>query len=293
MNTNGGILERYYNYNNPDGNAPVNVSNTDRGSTTLPDVEDINRDQTMNTINSYFEYRIPIQPNIQITDRYVTDIREQSVTVANNDIVNTRWIQFKIPIQNPDDVIGGISDFRSISFMRMYLTGFEENVVLRFGTLDLVRGDWRAYTESLQPEIDPIPMDDGTFVDVNTVNIQENESRAPVPYVLPPGVIREQLNNNNTIVRQNEQSLAFTVCDLEAEDSRAVFKNINIDMRQYKRLKMFLHAEAFDNNFVADNELVGFIRIGTDFSENYYQIEIPLTITPAGSSSADVIWPDC
>ncbi len=291
LNATGGILQRYHNYNNPDGNAPVNVSDTNRGATTLPDVEDINRDQTMNTINSYFEYRIPIEPNIQITDRYVTDIRELAITTANNDMINARWIQFKIPILNPDNAVGGISDFRSVSFMRMYLTGFNEDVVLRFGTLDLVRGDWRAYTESLQPDVDPIPADDGTFVDVNTVNIQENENRSPVPYVLPPGVIREQLNNNNTIVRQNEQSLAFTVCDLEGEDSRGVFKNINIDMRQYKRLKMFLHAESFDNNFVANNELVGFIRIGTDFTDNYYQIEIPLEITPGGSSSATAVWP--
>lgn len=291
LSAGGSILERYYNYNNPDGNSPVNVTNTNRGSTTLPDVEDINRDQTMNTINSYFEYRIPIEPNIQITDRYVTDIREIPITTANNSVINARWIQFKIPIQNPDNVIGGITDFRSVSFMRMYLTGFQEDVVLRFGTLDLVRGDWRAYTESLQPDTDPMPEDDATFVDVNTVNIQENENRSPIPYVLPPGVIREQLNNNNTIIRQNEQSLSFVVCDLEAEDSRGVFKNINIDMRQYKSLKMFLHAEAFNNNFIADNELVGFIRIGTDFNANYYQIEIPLAITPAGASAPERIWP--
>ena len=45
----------------------------------------------------------------------------------------------------------------------------------------------------------------------------------------PPGIEREELNNNNTIVRQNEQSLVAKVCDMEAEDSRAAFKNINIE----------------------------------------------------------------
>ena len=33
-------------------------------------------------------------------------------------------------------------------------------------------------------------------------------------------------------------------CDLEPTDSRGVYKNINLDMRQYKNLRMFLHAEA-------------------------------------------------
>ncbi len=292
LNTNGSILNRYLNYNNFDGNSPVAVSDTNRGATTLPDVEDINRDQTMNTINSYFEYRIPIAPNVQTTDDFVTDIREVDVTAPNNQVVQARWIQYKIPINTPNDVIGGITDLRSISFIRMYLTGFDEDVVLRFGTLDLVRGDWRTYTQSLQPDTDPNPDDDGTLVDVNTVNIQENETREPIPYRLPPGVAREQLNNNNTIIRQNEQSLSFAVCDLEAEDSRAVFKNINIDMRQYKRLKMFIHAEEYNQTPVLNNELVGFIRLGTDFNENFYQIEIPLQITTAGSSSASQIWPN-
>ena len=51
------------------------MTNTNQGSTTLPDVEDIDRDLTMNTIDSYFEYRIPIRPNTTINDKYVTDIR--------------------------------------------------------------------------------------------------------------------------------------------------------------------------------------------------------------------------
>ncbi|TRZ45784.1 cell surface protein SprA [Robertkochia solimangrovi] len=288
----GGIVERYYNYNNPQGNSPVEVSNNNRGSTTLPDVEDINRDLTMNTVDSYYQYRIPIKPNITRADNYVSDIKEVNVSNPDRSNYRVRWIQFKVPIDEFDEAIGGISDLRSISFMRMFMTGFDEPVVLRFGTLDLVRGDWRNYSKSLQPDTDPDPDDDGTFVDVNTVNIQENEQREPIPYRLPPGVVREQLNNNNTIIRQNEQSLSFAVCDLEPEDSRGVFKNVNIDIRQYKRLKMFIHAEEYDDVPLSDGQLVGFLRFGTDFSENYYQVEIPLQVTPAGTTDAAVIWPD-
>lgn len=290
LDANGDILTRYLNYNGLQSNSPVQVSNTNRGSTTLPDVEDVNRDNTMNTVNSYYEYRISIKPNMQRTDRYVTDIKEVEVTVPDGGTATTRWIQFKIPIKTPDNSYGGINDLRSISHMRMYLTGFDQNTILRFGTLDLVRGDWRTYTATLQTDLDN-PSDDGTYIDVNTVNIIENENRTPIPYRMPPGVLREQLNNNNTIIRQNEQSLSFAVCDLESNDSRAVFKNINVDLRQYKRLKMFVHAEAYKSNFLGDNDLVAFIRIGTDFNQNFYQVEIPLEVTNPGASTSEEIWP--
>ncbi len=298
LNREGGILERYLDFNNPEGNSPVEVTNTNRGSTTLPDVEDIDRDLTMNTVNSYYEYRIEIKPNTTINDQYVTDIREDVISSGSTRIPDGsqrayRWIQYKIPLSDFTNAVGGITDFRSISFMRMYLTGFGDDVVLRFATLDLVRGDWRSYTNSLQPDIDNDPSDDGTVTDVNTVNILENEQRTPIPYVLPPGVVREQLNNNNTIIDQNEQSLSFVVENLESEDSRGVFKNVNIDVRQYERIKMFMHAEKIiDTDYSNDDTpLVGFLRIGTDFSENYYQIELPLQLTPFGSTAADIIWP--
>ncbi|RNC91860.1 MAG: cell surface protein SprA [Allomuricauda sp.] len=294
LNRDGGILERYIDFNNPDGNSPVAVTNTNRGSTTLPDVEDIDRDLTMNTVNSYYEYRIEIKPNTTINDQYVTDIREGiTPQLPNGNQLNRRWIQYKIPLSDFTEAVGGIADFRSISFMRMYLTGFSSDVVLRFATLDLVRGDWRTYTNSLQPDVDNDPSDDGTVTDVNTVNIEENNGRTPIPYVLPPGVVREQLNNNNTIIRQNEQSLSFVVENLESEDSRGVFKNVNIDVRQYERIKMFMHAEKIiDSDYSNDDTpLVGFLRIGTDFSENYYQIELPLQFTPFGSAAPEIVWP--
>ena len=293
LNREGGILERYLDFNNTQGNSPVTVTNTDRGSTTLPDVEDVDRDLTMNTINSYYEYRIQIMPNTTIDDQYVTDIKEGlTPDLPNGTQLNRRWIQYKIPLSDFTEAVGGISDFRSISFMRMYLTGFTDDVVLRFATLDLVRGDWRSYTRSLEADGDD-PSDDGTVVDVNTVNIEENNARIPIPYVLPPGVIREQLNNNNTIIRQNEQSLSFVIENLQPEDSRGVFKNVNIDVRQYKKLKMFMHAEKIADSDYLDSDvpLVGFLRIGTDFSENYYQIEVPLEFTPFTATTAEQVWP--
>ena len=299
LNREGDILTRYLDFNNPDGNSPVEVSNTNRGSTTLPDVEDVDRDLTTNTVNSYFEYRIQIKPNTTINDRYVTDILETeqvpSSEVPDGSMVNRRWIQYKVPLSDFTDAIGGIADFRSISFLRMYLTGFTGPTVLRFATLDLVSGDFRTYLNTLQDvAIDPDPTDDNTFTDVNAVNIEQNSNRTPIPYVLPPGVQRERLNNNNTIIRQNEQSLSFLVENLESEDSRGVFKNLNIDLRQYERIKMFLHAEKIVNSDYSDDAtpIVGFLRIGTDFTQNFYQLELPLQFTPFGSVSETAIWPE-
>lgn len=294
LDRDGGILERYLDFNNPQGNSPVAVSNTNRGSTTLPDTEDVDRDLTMNTVNSYYEYRIPIRPGLTVADKYVTDIKDGiTPTLPNGSQLSRRWIQFKIPLSDFSQAVGGITDFRSISFMRMYVTGFSNPIVLRFATLDLVRGDWRTYTKSLQSNQDN-PADDGTSVDVNTVNVEENETRIPIPYVLPPGVFREQLNNNNTIVRQNEQSLSMVVENLESQDARGVFKNVNMDMRQYERIKMFLHAEKINASdpYLDNTSLVGFLRIGTDFSENFYQIEVPLAFTDYAATSAEQVWPE-
>ena len=297
LDAGGSVLERYRNYNGTQGNSPVDVTDTNRGSTTVPDVEDINRDNTMNTINAYYEYSVDIKPGVTLTDRYVADIKEVlTVTTLPTGAAPTsaRWIQYKIPISQFENTIGGISDFRSINFMRLFMTGFNDDITIRFGALDLVRGEWRRYLNTLDVG-DPNPDDDNTNFDVQAVNIQENADRVPINYVPPPGVVREELFNNNTVIQQNEQSLALIAegDGLEPGDSRAVFKNVSVDMRQFKRLKMFLHAEAITGDVaLQDNEMIGFIRFGNDFTQNFYEVEIPLRVTPpAASLSPEEIWP--
>ena len=301
LNASGGILDRYRDYNGVDGNSAVDINDTNRASTAEPDVEDINRDNTMNTINAYYEYSIDVKPNMNVGDNYITDIRNTVVTLDNGSTTDARWLQFKIPVYQPENTIGNISDFRSIRFMRMFMTGFNDQVTLRFGALDLVRGDWRRYTNTLDPN-DTNVLDDGTDLDVLAVNLQENNDRCPINYIVPPGVQQEQLYNNNTIINQNEQSLSLRISGdgLEPEDSRAVFKNVSVDMRQFKKLKMFLHAESLPNEIaVVDNQVIGFIRFGNDFTQNFYQIEIPLKVTlpsasagtNCGALSAETVWP--
>ena len=245
LNASGSVIERYKKYNGTQGNSPVDVSDTNRGSTTIPDVEDINRDNTMNTVEGYFKFEIDVKPDTKVGDPYVVSVIKTTVpnSLPNGTNPEVKWIQYKIPIED-GVAVGGISDLRSIRFMRMLMHGFNDQVTLRFGALDLVRGEFRRYASSMENVIDTNPADDETGFDVQSVNIEENSQRDPVIYTLPPGVQREQLNNNNTIVNQNEQSLSLRVYGnpdenkgLEGGDSRAVFKNINIDMRQYKSLK--------------------------------------------------------
>ena len=313
LQASGGIIDRYRNYNGTDGNSPIAFSDTDRGSTAEPDAEDVNRDQTMNTIDSYFEYKIPIEKNMRVGGHpFVTDVRENvNVELPNGQTLVTRWIQFKVPIDKNYyqgtnfapyfNTVNGIQDLRSVRFMRMVLSGFDQPVVMRFGTLDLVRGDWRRYNRSLNEDV---VVNRNTTVDISTVNILENENRIPVNYVLPPEIQREQINNNNTIVRQNEQSLSFRVCDLQPMDSRGIFKGVDVDLRQYKKLKMYLHAESIQGqnplpgsgtNEEYDRRMVAFIRLGTDYQDNYYQIEVPLKPTEYVENtpnrlSAEQVW---
>ncbi|MFC5194597.1 cell surface protein SprA [Bizionia hallyeonensis] len=288
LNVDGDIFQRYKNYNGVDGNSPDTFSDTNRGSTTQPDVEDVNRDNTMNTIDSYYEYELDIKPgDLNINNPYIVDIKENQIrSLPNGQTVVPKWYQFRIPVDDIDrTAIGGISDLRSIRFARMFLKEFTEKTVLRFGTLDLVRSEWRRYSQTLDTD-EGDPSLDNTEFSVGVVSTLKNDGS----YQSPPGVDPEELFNNNTVVRQNEQSLLLDVCGLESEDGRAVFKNINVDMRQYKRLRMYMHAEESDQPGLNDDDLFGFIRMGNDLTQNYYEIMVPLKVSQGFSREA--LWPE-
>ncbi len=295
------ILDRYKKYNGMEGNSPTSEQSPESyttSATTLPNVEDINRDNTLSETERYFEYRVDLQPNkMNVGQNYITDVFTATVTLANGNSSDVKWYQFKIPVQSPDKVIGNIQDFKSIRFMRMYLKGFSENAVLRFATLDLVRGTWRKYNYSLLAPGEYIPGDqhNNTTFDISAVNIEENGKRTPVPYVLPPGIERELNLGTTNLQKMNEQALVVKVCELIDGDARAAYKTSDFDMRQYKRLKMFVHAEAAGvSDAIKDGDLTAFIRLGTDFTDNFYEYEIPLKFTPWGTSAVDqlAVWPE-
>ncbi|PUZ29862.1 cell surface protein SprA [Chitinophaga parva] len=289
------ILQRYKRYSMPEGNSPVSTSGSQYSSaaTNIPESEDLNHDNTMNETEEYFSYRVNLHPKMRVGYDYVVDSILVNPQLANGTTAPEVWYQFKIPIAQYDQRVGEIPDFKSIRFMRMFMTGFQDSTVLRFAKLDLVRNQWRQYEYQLKPG-DPVPVQPGTNFNLTAVNIEENSSRSPIRYVLPPGIQRQNtISTNNTTLLLNEQSLSVQVCNLKDGDSRAIYKNLSMDLRQYKNLQMFIHAEAVnDPNSLQSKQLNAVIRLGSDFVGNYYEYKIPLTVTPFGAVLDKDIWPE-
>ena len=298
------ILDRYKHYNGTEGNSPATEQQTESygtASTLTPDIEDINLDNTLNEYEKYYQYKVILRPDMmEVGRQHITEKKVSRVTLRNGETQEVTWYQFKIPLKGDSasvQKIGSIRNWKSIRFMRMYMTGFEHETHLRFATLDLVRGEWRQYTRDLAPV--GVPVNTGASIDVQTVNIEENSTRTPINYVLPPGVSRQTDPGQAQLIAQNEQAMVLRVMNLSPYDARAMYKNTGYDMRQYKNLQMFVHAEqltSVDPN-LKDGDLTCFIRLGTDLRNNYYEYEIPLHITPPGiynnNSAADreIVWP--
>lgn len=293
------LLGRYKHYNGVEGNSlsPEQSDNPQyQSSRAVPDVEDINQDNTLNEYERYFQYKVSLRPEDLVVGRnYITDKIEQEVpTVAGNK--RSVWYQFKIPLTQPDKVVGGINDFATIRFIRMFMTGFREVTHLRFATLELVRGEWRDYKFNLNSRNDSPAEGE---LSQTVVNIEENASREPVNYILPPGVDRNQDSGSTQATQLNEQSLQLEVTGLQPGDARGVYKNTSMDLRIYKRIQMWTHAEALINNVteLKNGDLSIFLRLGSDVKNNYYEYEIPLELTPFGkynnynSRDRSIVWP--
>jgi len=295
------ILDRYKHYNGVEGNSlsPDQSSNPYyQSARTVPDVEDVNQDNTLNEYERYFQYKVSIRPEDLVVGRnYVADKIETRVPCRNGEYQDVIWYQFKIPLRQPDKVVGGISDWSTVRFARMFMTGFKAVTHLRFATLELVRGEWRNYEFNLNNRNDSPAEGE---LDMSVVNIEENSSRKPVNYVLPPNVTRIQDPGQAQATQLNEQSMSLKVTGLQPGDARGAYKNTQLDLRIYKRLQMWVHAEALMDNTtnLSNGDLAIFVRLGSDVKSNYYEYEIPLSLTPAGDynnrSSADrrIVWPE-
>ena len=286
------ILQRYKYINNPQGNSPDSDSRSESYDTSYkstPDVEDINQDYTLNEYEKYFQYRVSIRPeDLVVGNNHIVDKREYSQTWRDNAKSTVTWYQFRIPIDEFESRQGNINDFSSIRFMRMFLTGFKKPIVLRFGTFDLVMGKWRTYDQ-------PLGAASGGTLDASSVSLEENGEKTPVNYVLPPGIKREQDPSQPQLVEANEQALSLVVKNMSTGEAKAVYKNSTLDLRQYKRIQMFAHANALEQNTtrLQDGDLSVFIRLGSDYKNNYYEYEIPLKLTEPRSNYNRYVLADC
>ncbi|UOE42473.1 cell surface protein SprA [Chryseobacterium suipulveris] len=292
------VAERYKYFRGPEGNSQ---SNTLEVATQTPDAEDVNRDYNLDQNENYNQYTIKLgQQDMVLGENFIVDVKEVDARFQNGQTGKNKWYLFRIPVTQFDTGAneGGAKDpsiLNNVRFARLLLTGFDEASTIRFGTLDLVRSDWRKYTKNIATNL---PDQEGTQIvtdqnlDVGSVNLEENGLNQP-PYVLPPGIDRQVLSGNAGAQRQNEASLYMKASPLFGDTSRGVFKNVALDMRRYQNMELFVHAEDLKNvnSSAYDPDAKFFIRFGSDATDNYYEYEASLKYTAKNAKSPLEIWP--
>ncbi|GAB4022302.1 cell surface protein SprA [Spirosoma koreense] len=294
------IVARYKKFMGMENNSPENTTTNQfltPASSTLPDIEDLNIDNTINDNEAYYEYEVDLRPGkLEVgSTKYIVD----KVTVPSEGAPGgvVTWYQFRIPVREPLRKIGTINGYKSIRFMRMYLTDFDQPVVLRFSELQMEANQYRKYTGDLtQRGLQEVPEPYDANFTVSTVNIEENSGTQVATqggdkyvYAVPPGYVRDRDYTQVSTVELNEQSMRMSVTNLRDGDSRGAFRNTNFNLLFRERLKMFIHMHNAENE---SGQVSAFVRLGTDYTNNYYEIEIPnLVATPPGNQPSEAVWP--
>lgn len=273
------ILNRYKYYNGTEGNSSGNGDRYNIAASNSPDSEDINGDNTLNEQEAYYQYKVELRPEkMHVGQNFIVDTRTAYVELPNGKTEQVTWYQFQIPLQNYQKAVGNIQNFNSIRFIRLFLTNFHQTTHLRFATLELMQNQWRIYQNGTTTKQNKIQLD--------AVNIEENTTRTPVNYVLPPNIERQRGNTPTQTVEENEQALALNIEQLPPQEEVSIYKEMSIDLRQYEQLELFSHLHHIANTQhqdIANGELSLFIRMGNDHNNNFYEYEIPLEPTPHGS----------
>ena len=289
--SNFSVVQRYKSYNGMENNSPVASTGLYTASnSTLPDNEDLNQNNTLDNLDQYYEYSINIDPSKMVVGQN-NIVGEQTTTIEGDQVT---WLQFRIPIRQPDSVIGGISGYKSIRFFRVYMAGFNQPIVLRLAQFQMVSDQWRLYLGTDLDSINALSAQPKNIPQavVSTVNIQENSegTSATSGYTTPPGFQRD-IDPTSTVTRLlNEQSLKITVSGLNQGQTKTVYKNVNLNLLNYGDIRCFIHAESVQQPLV-DGVVTAFMRLGTDFNQNFYEIDVPLYFTnPINSTDPNEVW---
>lgn len=294
------IVGRYRGFYGLEGNSPVASQGGDfaAGNKLGPDIEDINQDNTPSLTESFYEYRLGIRPtDLQINQNYIVERRDVPVRLANGGAARAVWYLFRIPLRS-GLARGGIQNFKSIDFIRMYMTGFAQPIVMRLASFRLVSTQWRSLNRAIR--FDSLAVTPNSELRLGTVGVEENSQKLPFNYVSPPQIQRQgQPSNPIPNQLQNEQALQLQIRNLPDGEARGAFKNISYDLRFYKRIQLWVHAEATDGvvgtgtgNFDNRGDATAFMRIGGDYTDNFYEVEVDLTPSnpAAGINNIDNIW---
>lgn len=136
------ILDRYLYINGTDKNSigtelPLRFSDD---LDPFPDTEDLSGDSVLNTAENYIEFRIPVRPGPEMQEgvNHIVEVRTAEITLYNGTEEEIRWYHYQIPLNFPDSVVGFPAGLDYVPYCRMYLAGWEEEVVLRMARSELL-----------------------------------------------------------------------------------------------------------------------------------------------------------
>ena len=179
-NITAGILQRYAKFNGLEANSPIgnNTINFTRTGTQAPDTEDLNSNGSLNFAEQYWEYRINLNPNEMTRGQNFIVDKIDTAVVINGVNVPVTWYQFRLPL-TAGRPVNGITNFKTISFMRMYMTGWQEEVILRMTEFQLIASQWRRYSGDLtEPGVVlPNPEPPYTDFELGSVSWEENSQK--------------------------------------------------------------------------------------------------------------------
>lgn len=272
-----------------------------RGNSRFPDSEDMNVNNAVDTDNSYFQYELPLskarldslaQPS-RVDDYVVTEITDGETGRR------TGWYQIRIPVRQFSRQVGSIQDFSKIESIRIWTTGHQVPVTIRFATLELVGSQWQ---KSRQIALENEPPDEeevrGTRLSVSSVN---NEENADI-YLSPLGTVVSltRLASGGT-QNAREQAMVLRAENLYPGRQRGIFKTFSqgLDFLKYSNVRMFahFHGDLADGRKLAElprdegrTKARVFVRLGANETNDYYEYEQPLTPSSELSRNANTLW---
>jgi cell surface protein SprA len=250
-----------------EGNTPLDQSDR-RAITNRPDTEGLVNPSSVSLTNAYFQYEVEMNP----ADEAGLEIGTPGTFIVDRvpgSRQQDRWYQVRVPLSEFKRQVGDISDFQNITYIRVWMSGYEKPFTLRFASLEFVGSQWRK-DENINQASDP-----NAELRVSTINIEENSNRQPVPYRQPAGGIRAQDRGTQLQSLQNEQSIVLEARNVSPGGMQMIKRVYpgGLDLLNYSNMRMFVHGEGFENR--GDAELV--MRFGNDLENNYYEYRQPVT----------------
>lgn len=278
--------------NSYEGQSELSGSDQPIGNSRFPDTEDLDFDGSVNSDNSYYQYEVPLSKAVltsQASETAVDDYVVTEITGASGE--GTGWYQVRIPVRDFTRRVGNIQDFNLIESIRIWTTGHESPITVRFASFELVGSQWRKSEDvPLEPLSNGVLPDTTSKLTISSINNEENANI----YSPPNGTIISQIRLATGIPQDaREQAMVLRVEDLSPGQQRAIYKTFQgFDLLKYENLRLFVHMHgttgdgrdlvdlAKENLDAARSKARLFIRLGANETNDYYEYEQPLTPGP-------------